>query len=96
MHQPNAVVVCCGADSIVGDRLGCWNLTLKGHGEAIRYVRSFNAPVIVLGDGGFTPNNVGRCWAYETALCMEEEIGDDIPHHFTSNYFGPVQKLHLE
>ena len=23
----------CGADSLTGDRLGCFNLTLKGHGE---------------------------------------------------------------
>lgn len=28
--QPNAVVLQCGADSLVGDRLGTFNLTLKG------------------------------------------------------------------
>ena len=28
--QPNAVVLQCGADSLTGDRLGCFNLTLKG------------------------------------------------------------------
>ena len=28
--QPNAVVLQCGADSLTGDRLGCFNLTIKG------------------------------------------------------------------
>jgi hypothetical protein len=25
--------MCCGADSITGDRLGCWNLTIKVSGR---------------------------------------------------------------
>lgn len=29
-YQPNAVVLQCGADSLTGDRLGCFNVTLKG------------------------------------------------------------------
>ena len=30
-YQPSAVVLQCGADSLSGDRLGCFNLTLKGN-----------------------------------------------------------------
>ncbi|XP_061222832.1 histone deacetylase 2 isoform X1 [Neopsephotus bourkii] len=30
MYQPSAVVLQCGADSLSGDRLGCFNLTVKG------------------------------------------------------------------
>ena len=30
IYQPNAVVLQCGADSLAGDRLGCFNLSLKG------------------------------------------------------------------
>ena len=30
VYQPNAVVLQCGADSLSGDRLGCFNLSLKG------------------------------------------------------------------
>lgn len=30
MYQPSAVVLQCGADSLSGDRLGCFNLTIKG------------------------------------------------------------------
>lgn len=29
-YQPSAVVLQCGADSLTGDRLGCFNLTVKG------------------------------------------------------------------
>ena len=31
MYQPSAIVLQCGADSLSGDRLGCFNLTLKGN-----------------------------------------------------------------
>lgn len=30
MYKPEAVVLQCGADSLTGDRLGCFNLTLRG------------------------------------------------------------------
>ena len=30
MYRPSAVVLQCGADSLAGDRLGCFNLSLKG------------------------------------------------------------------
>ena len=29
-YQPEAIVLQCGADSLSGDRLGCFNLSLKG------------------------------------------------------------------
>jgi len=30
IYCPSAVVLQCGADSLAGDRLGCFNLSLKG------------------------------------------------------------------
>ncbi len=30
VYQPGAIVLQCGADSLSGDRLGCFNLSLKG------------------------------------------------------------------
>jgi len=35
-YRPNAVVLQCGADSLSGDRLGCFNLSLKGHADTCR------------------------------------------------------------
>ena len=37
MYRPTAVVLQCGADSLAGDRLGCFNLSLRGEaGECLR------------------------------------------------------------
>ena len=33
--QPGAIVICGGADSLSGDRLGCFNLSLEGHSNCI-------------------------------------------------------------
>ena len=65
VFQPGAVVLQCGADSLSGDRLGCFNLSVKGHAECVRYMRSFNVPLLLLGGGGYTIRNVARCWCYE-------------------------------
>ena len=37
-YQPAAVVLQCGADSLAGDRLGNFNLSLRGHGECVAAV----------------------------------------------------------
>ena len=52
VYQPDAVVLQCGADSLSGDRLGCFNLSVKGHADCLRFLRSFNVPLMVLvGEG---------------------------------------------
>ena len=43
-YQPTAVVLQCGADSLANDRLGNFNLSTKGHGECVSYVKSFKGP----------------------------------------------------
>ena len=43
-YQPTAIVIQCGADSLGCDRLGCFNLSLKGHGECVQFVKSFKIP----------------------------------------------------
>jgi hypothetical protein len=35
--QPSAVVLQCGADSLTGDRLGCFNLTVRGGSQDVMY-----------------------------------------------------------
>ncbi|KAG2278275.1 hypothetical protein Bca52824_060830 [Brassica carinata] len=65
VYQPEAVVLQCGADSLSGDRLGCFNLSVKGHADCLRFLRSYNVPLMVLGGGGYTIRNVARCWCYE-------------------------------
>mmetsp|Transcript_33718 Transcript_33718/g.40821 ORF Transcript_33718/g.40821 Transcript_33718/m.40821 type:complete len:462 (+) Transcript_33718:62-1447(+) len=96
-YAPGAVVLQCGADSLSGDRLGCFNLSLKGHADCVDFVRSFNVPLLVLGGGGYTLRNVPRCWTYETAVLLGEgdTIKDALPYNDYFEYFGPDYRLHL-
>ena len=94
VYQPTAVVLQCGADSLGGDRLGCFNLNIKAHGACLAYVKSFNLPTLILGGGGYTPRNVARLWAYETSLCIGAEVHDVLPAHTPFlNHFAPDKTL---
>ena len=75
VFRPGAIVLQCGADSLGGDRLGCFNLTVAGHAEAVRYIQSFGLPTLVTGGGGYTKAAVARCWAAETAVLTGVGIG---------------------
>ncbi|KAJ6795647.1 histone deacetylase 6-like [Iris pallida] len=96
VYQPEAVVLQCGADSLSGDRLGCFNLSVKGHADCLRFLRSFNVPLMVLGGGGYTIRNVARCWCYETAVAVGVEPDNKLPYNEYYEYFGPDYTLHVE
>ncbi|KAL1787411.1 histone deacetylase 1, partial [Sigmodon hispidus] len=61
MFQPSAVVLQCGSDFLSGDRLGCFNLTIKGHAKCVEFVKSFNLPMLILGGDGYTIRDDARC-----------------------------------
>ncbi|XP_013778811.1 histone deacetylase 1 [Limulus polyphemus] len=95
MYQPSAVVLQCGADSLSGDRLGCFNLTLKGHGKCVEFVKKYSMPMLQLGGGGYTIRNVARCWTYETSVALNQDIANELPYNDYFEYFGPDFKLHI-
>jgi histone deacetylase 1/2 len=95
LYQPSAIVLQCGADSLTGDRLGCFNLTLKGHGRCVEFMRSYNLPILLLGGGGYTIRNVARAWTYETATALGVEISNELPYNDYFEYYGPDFKLHI-
>ncbi|KAI3413806.1 putative histone deacetylase 1-A [Globodera pallida] len=94
-YQPSVIVLQCGADSLTGDRLGCFNLTLKGHGKCVEYLKKFNLPLLMLGGGGYTIRNVARCWTYETSVALDAEISNELPYNDYFEYYGPDFKLHV-
>ncbi|KAL3997759.1 Histone deacetylase 1 [Acanthocheilonema viteae] len=94
-YQPSAIVLQCGADSLVGDRLGCFNLTLKGHGKCVEFMKKFNLPLLLLGGGGYTIRNVARCWAYETSIALDVEISNELPYNDYFEYYSTDFKLHI-
>ena len=42
---------------------------------------TYNLPSLVLGGGGYTIKNVSRCWTYETAVVLGDEVADDLPYN---------------
>ncbi|KAF1743950.1 hypothetical protein MXB_5275 [Myxobolus squamalis] len=95
IFKPDAIILQCGADSLTGDRLGCFNLSLKGHGSCVEYIKSLRLPLMVLGGGGYTIRNVARCWAYETALLAGVDLPEELPYNDYYEYYGPDFKLHI-
>ncbi|CDZ97332.1 histone deacetylase 3 [Phaffia rhodozyma] len=92
--RPTSIVLQCGADSLGCDRLGAFNLSIAAHGECVRFIKSFNLPLLVLGGGGYTIRNVSRCWAYETSILTETDVGDSLPPTPYDAFFYPDYKLH--
>jgi len=93
--RPSAIVLQCGADSLGCDRLGAFNLSIAAHGECVNFVRRFDVPLLVVGGGGYTVKNVGRCWTYETAVLVGASLPDELPRTIYDPFFRDSQwKLH--
>jgi histone deacetylase 3 len=92
--RPESVVLQCGADSLNCDRLGRFNLSLRGHAECVKFVKSFGLPLLVLGGGGYTIRNVARCWTNETATVLDKDISNNLPLNDYYEYFRPYYQLH--
>lgn len=95
VYRPGAIILQCGADSVYGDRLGKFALSIKGHAECVRHVQSFNIPLVVLGGGGYTIRNVARTWAYETSVILNKSVPNSLPFNDYYDYYGPEYMLHL-
>ena len=78
-----------------GDRLGCFNLSINGHAECVRFVLAQRVPTLILGGGGYTIRNVARCWTYETAVVLGEDISNELPYNDYYEYYGPDYRLHI-
>ncbi|KKK15890.1 hypothetical protein P175DRAFT_0451337 [Aspergillus ochraceoroseus IBT 24754] len=94
-YRPEAVVLQCGGDSLSGDRLGCFNLSMRGHANCVNFVKSFNLPTLILGGGGYTMRNVARTWAFETGILVGETLGSDLPYNDYYEYFAPDYELNV-
>lgn len=98
VYTPEAIVLQAGADSLYGDRLGEFNLSIKGHADCLKHLMSFDIPLMLLGGGGYTIENVARCWCYETAVAIgvEGELDEQLPDHkFINSYQGNQRTLHF-
>ncbi|KAL7410946.1 hypothetical protein BDY24DRAFT_334343, partial [Mrakia frigida] len=94
-YRPGAIVLQCGADSLAGDKLGVFNLSMKGHSDCVKFVESFNVPMMLVGGGGYTTKNVCRTWTYETGVALGLELDENMPFNKYIEYFGPRFKLEV-
>ncbi|KIJ68655.1 hypothetical protein HYDPIDRAFT_106887 [Hydnomerulius pinastri MD-312] len=95
-YDPSAIVLQCGTDSLSGDKLGCLNLSMRGHANCVKFVKAFNKPLLLLGGGGYTMRNVSRAWAFETGLAAGVELSPEIPVNEYYEYFGPDYELDVK
>ena len=93
VFSPGAIVLQCGADGLVGDRLGTFNMTVEGHAQAVELVKSYNIPTLVLGGGGYTKTNVARAWTLGTAALVGATLEDELPESRFENFFSPEKSL---
>jgi len=92
-YQPSAIVLQCGGDSLSGDRLGPFNLSMRGHANCVNFVRSLGLPMMVLGGGGYTIRNVARTWAFETGVCNGVILPKELPYNGYYEYYAPTYEL---
>ena len=102
--QPDAYVVQCGADSLVGDPLGGFNLTPGGMKGCIELIlKSANEkPCLFLGGGGYDRANAARYWAILTSIIIGYAENDknnllpnDIPDNPFFHLYGPSFELKI-
>ncbi len=94
--KPNAMVAQLGADSLANDRLGKFNMTIRGHGSCLNHLLKYGIPTVMLGGGGYTVENVARCWAFETGVALGKELDGVIPK--TDQFYDmyePDFKIHF-
>ena len=74
--------------------MGCFNLSVRGHGKCVEFLKSKKVPLLLVGGGGYTLRNIPRCWTYETSIALDQEINNEIPDNCFKDYFYPEGKIH--
>ena len=77
--HPQALVLQCGADSLLEDPLSRLALSNRAYLEAIRALLPLAPRVLVLGGGGYNPWSVGRLWTAIWGLVAGCDLPDRLP-----------------
>ena len=51
--------------------------------------------MIIIGGGGYNIQNVAKCWTYETAICLDIELDNNLPDNKFFKEFDEKQ-LHVQ
>ena len=77
--QPDAVVLCCGADCLAGDPLSKMRLSNSTLWRAVERFVGFDVATVILGGGGYNPWTVARYWAGIWGRLNQYEIPARLP-----------------
>ncbi|HVT12871.1 MAG TPA: acetoin utilization protein AcuC [Fimbriimonadaceae bacterium] len=95
-YRPEAIVLQTGADTHYLDPLAHIQSTAQIWLEAVKRVRDFGVPLVVLGGGGYDMTTVPRMW---TAGCLTlhcEDFPAEVPEPFASEWGMPTFMDKLE
>lgn len=96
VFRPSVIWIQCGADSLYNDVIGRFKLSTKAHGHAVETVLSKSVPTVLVGGGGYTIENVARCWAYEAALAGGVQLPEQLPKSLRFyDYYRLDKNLHF-
>lgn len=75
----DALVLCCGADSLAGDPLSGMMLSNVGLWRAVQQLLELQQPTVILGGGGYNPWTVTRYWAGMWGVLNNLEMPESLP-----------------
>ena len=78
-RQPDALVLCCGADCLDGDPLSGMALSNVVLWDAVCELLALRLPMVILGGGGYNPWTVTRYWAGMWGRINGYEIPERLP-----------------
>ena len=88
--RPSVIWIQCRANSLRNDITGRFHLSTKTHGRAVETVLKRKVPTVPV--GGYTIQNVSRCWAYEASLAGNVELPKSL---YSYDYSRPDKDLHF-
>jgi acetoin utilization protein AcuC len=77
--RPDAVVVTCGADGLLGDPLSAMALSNACLWDTVMSLTGISRSTVVLGGGGYNPWTVARCWTGLWGRICGYEIPKKLP-----------------
>ena len=96
-YCPSVAILQCGAELLSRDKLDCFNLTMQGHTNCVKFIEDLESHFILLGGGGYTVKNVARLWTYETAVALgiKNEAHKNLPWNEYFESFGQLYRLEI-